>query len=394
MKEATVLVRAGYSVKVFGASWLGTESRFESIAGIQMERLDLWHLRLVRWLKSLRNLSATQGMFVETSVDVRPKIDFRDWLIDLVHQIQDIVHLSTVLWAFVFKGLREKADIYHAHDVDTLLPAVIVGFLKKKPVIYDAHEYWYGARGRAISVGLMKWIERVCIRHCSHTFAVNSSIAESMALHYSVPLPTVLMNVPDCIPAEPPQMMENGHPVELLYHGYFQAGRGVEILVNAISLVKSPVHLTLRGSGDLELSLKSQVEVLGLQDKVSFVPLVPMQEVVRAASSSHIGIFFPYPKELLEFTLPNKIFEYMAAGLALITNDMVEIRKIVIGHNIGVVCKDDSTEALSQVIDELAQDRIRLEQYRSNAWHAYEEFYTWQKHQQVLLNAYRSLQTA
>jgi glycosyltransferase involved in cell wall biosynthesis len=391
MKEATALVKAGYSVKIYGPR-LGTDPQVETFSSVQLERLDFWHLRLVAWMKSLRKLSPTQGMFSEANVDTQTdNLNLKERLIDILHQLQDIVHLFTVLWVFCFAGLRYEANIYHAHDVDTLLPATIIGILKGKPVIYDSHEYWYGAKGRAISRGLIRRIERICIPRCSHTFAVNSSIAERMALHYSVPLPTVLMNIPDCIPVGPPQMIENNRPVELLYHGYFQAGRGIETLIKAISLVKEPVHLTLRGYGDVELSLKAQVEALGLQTKVTFAPLVPMQEVVQAASSSQIGIL-PFSKEIFEFALPNKIFEYMAAGLALIANDLVELRQIVIGYDIGVVCDTESPETLSQVINDLAKDRIRLEQYRSRSWQAHEEYYTWQKHQQVLLNVYANLQ--
>ncbi|MBD1924888.1 glycosyltransferase family 4 protein [Trichocoleus sp. FACHB-90] len=392
MKEATALAQAGYAVQVIGICRTGTEPVTDIFANVAMQRLDLWHLRLGRLLKARRGRPVTQGLFDNTTSQKQsPRISWRGWLINMLRQVQLLIHLLTVLWVYVFAAGRQQADVYHAHDVDTLLPALVVGWWFKRPVVYDAHEYWYNERRSEFIINaIIRWIERISTPRCAYVFAVNRSIAERMAIHYGITLPTVLMNVPADVPLQPPTPLPDDQPVQLLYHGGYLAQRGIESLITAMNLVKAPVHLTLRGYGNIELALRAQVEALGLQKKITFAPPVPMSELCKAASACHIGII-PYSKQVAEFALPNKIFEYMAAGLALICNDLIEFRNIVIGHKLGIVCNTDFVEAIAQAIDELVSDRSALEQYRQRAWQVYDDYYTWKQHQQVLLDVYSKL---
>jgi glycosyltransferase involved in cell wall biosynthesis len=392
MKEATALVQAGYKVQVIGVCRTGTEPASEILAGVTMQRLDLWHTRLSRWVKARRRGLVTKTLFdAAPSKKALPNSNWRSCLTQVLYQVHFVIDLLTILWTFFFAAVRQPADVYHAHDVDTLLPALLVGWWRHKPVVYDSHEYWYIDRcDQSISNLLIRWIEYLGTRRCAHVFAVNRSIAERMAKHYGIAIPTVLMNVPADVPIQPPTALPDDRPIELLYHGGYLANRGLESMITAMNLVKEPVHLTLRGYGDLELALRAQVEALGLETKVTFASPVPMRQLCQAASTSHIGII-PYTKQLAEFALPNKIFEYMASGLALVCNDLVEFRNIVIGHELGVVFDTDSVEAIAQAIDGLASDRKRLEQYRQRSWQVYQIHYTWKKHQQVLLDVYAGL---
>jgi glycosyltransferase involved in cell wall biosynthesis len=343
-------------------------------------------------VKARRGQLATQALFnTTTSQKEKTSLNWRVWLIQMLYQVQFLVDIVMVLWGYFFAAMGQQADVYHAHDVDTLLPATLVGWWRKKPVVYDAHEYWYIDRANEpISNSLIRWIERICTPRCSQVFTVNRSIAERMAMHYGIAVPTVLMNVPADVPLQPPAPLQGEQPIELLYHGGYLSNRGLESLLTAMTLVKTPVHLTMRGYGEIESALRAQVESLSLQTKVTFAPPVPMRELCQAAAASQIGII-PYIKPIAEFALPNKIFEYMAAGLALVATDLVEFRNIILGHQLGVVYNPDSVEAIASAIDTLASDRKQLEQSRQRAWQVYHEHYTWKQHQQVLLNVYASL---
>jgi glycogen(starch) synthase len=310
-----------------------------------------------------------------------------------VHQVQFVIHVITTLVTFAWTGRQQSADVYHAHDFDTLLPALFLARWRKKPiVVYDSHEYWYNeSRDESISNAIIRFIERVCAPRCAYVFCVSSSIADRMARHYRIPTPTVLMNVPADVALPPPAPMCDGRPIQVLYHGGYLANRGIESLIAAMALVKESVHLTLRGHGDIELTLRKQVEALGLNDRITFAPSVPMRELVRVASASHIGVI-PYLRRHAEWALSNKVFEYMAAGLAFLVNDLVEIRRIVVGHEIGIVCDTEEPESIAQAIDHLASDRPQLEKYRQQAWQTYQDHYTWRSHQQVLLHVYAELE--
>lgn len=394
MREATALSQAGHDVWILGIRRDGTEPFTEVAAGARMQRLDLWHMRLVRWLKARRGLKPSQGMFASS---IRPtagqsRSDWRDWLIEALHQVEFLVDILTVWVTLGLAALRQKADIYHAHDVNTLLPALFVGRWRNKPVIYDAHEYWHNVRrDQIVRHTVIRLIERIGIRRCAHVFTVNRSIAERMAMHYRISMPTVLMNVPMEVSSQPPPPLCDDRPVELLYLGGFFAHRGLEILIAAMALVKTPVHLTMRGYGEMELSLKEQVELLGHQTKVAFKPPVRINQVVQSATCCHIGILPFERRSEFYFALPNKLFEYMAAGLAILTNNLPEIAAIVEEHDLGIVYETENPTILAQVIDQLASDRTYLGKCRQRAWHVYHERYAWEQHQHVLLDVYTDL---
>lgn len=392
MKEAQALNAAGYAVQVIGVCRSGQEQRFENIQNICIYRIDLWSRRFVRWLKQRRGRTVTQSVFsVSTDKASLQGFNWRLRLVSLAHQLQFVLDLFVLFFAFFFIAFRQRADIYHAHDVDMLLAALFLGWLRQRPVIYDSHEYWYNERRHErISNTLIRTIERFGASRCHQVFTVNRSIAERMVAYYDIPMPTVLMNVPADEPAQLPNPLPVDQPVQLLYHGSYMRGRGLEQLISAMTLVQTPVHLTLRGFGDIEQPLRAQVEALSLQHKVTFSPPVAMRELSVKATTSQVGII-PYSKAVAEFALPNKLFEYMAAGLALLTNDLVEFRAIVEGHQLGLVCDASQPIAIARAIDLLASDRSRLEEYRQRAWQAYRQYYTWKAHQKVLLDVYARL---
>lgn len=388
MKEATTLVRAGYHTSVIGLKRRGTESSNETLDGIQIRRLDPWHRRLSRWLKGRRGLATTDAL-LQTSNGATAAHGSQ--LVGWLHQIQATLDILLLEVMFGFAALRNPVDIVHAHDVDTLFAGLLCGWLRRKPVIYDTHEYWYAEhRNAVLPRTVVRVIERFGSPKCACIFAVSPSIARKMADHYGIPVPIVLMNVPATTPIPILRPLNRGRPVSVLYHGGYAAKRGLEELILAIKYVTVPAHLTMRGFGDLELTLRALVNQLGLQDRVTFAPPVPMQDLVAAAAESDIGII-PYSKEHAEFALPNKIFEYMAAGLAVIANDLPEFRNVIVRHDIGAVCDTENPVELAHVIDALAGVPVLLEQYRRKAWNVFRQQYTWASHQEVLLNAYHEL---
>jgi glycosyltransferase involved in cell wall biosynthesis len=92
--------------------------------------------------------------------------------------------------------------------------------------------------------------------------------------------------------------------------------------------------------------------------------------------------------------LPNNLFEYMAAGLAILANNLPEIAAVVQEHQLGVIYEDKGPAVLAQAIEQLISDRKGLEGCRQRAWQVYHEHYTWQRHQQVLLTVYEGLRAS
>src|SRR4028119_367507 len=88
MKEATALAQAGYSVQVIGLCRTGTEPVTEVFADVAMQRLNLWHMRLTRWLKARRGRLVTETLFDTTTLPTaQPKSNWRNWLIQYLYQV-------------------------------------------------------------------------------------------------------------------------------------------------------------------------------------------------------------------------------------------------------------------------------------------------------------------
>jgi glycosyltransferase involved in cell wall biosynthesis len=114
---------------------------------------------------------------------------------------------------------------------------------------------------------------------------------------------------------------------------------------------------------------------------------------VRRAADADIGIN-PIPAACLNtrYCLPNKLFEYMMAGLAVIASDLPELRKVVVDHDVGLVFDPVTPETIAGAIRALAQDEARLARCRANARAAARTTYNWEAAQQPLLAAYAALE--
>jgi len=128
-----------------------------------------------------------------------------------------------------------------------------------------------------------------------------------------------------------------------------------------------------------------------VEDRVSFASPVPMTDLVRAASEAEIGVI-PYIPVCLNnrFCLPNKIFEYMMAGLALAGSDLPELRRIILGYNLGGVFNPEEPQDIARALNELLADDAGLETMRRNALDASKTVFNWDIEGQKLLRLYDS----
>jgi glycosyltransferase involved in cell wall biosynthesis len=133
------------------------------------------------------------------------------------------------------------------------------------------------------------------------------------------------------------------------------------------------------------------VQHWSLQDCVEFAAPVPMTELVKAACEADIGVapFLPVCLNT-RFCLPNKLFEYMMAGLAIAGSDLPEMRRIIVGHELGAVFNPENPQEIARVLNELIADEARLERAQSHALHWAKTRYNWEVESQKLLVVYGS----
>jgi glycosyltransferase involved in cell wall biosynthesis len=257
-----------------------------------------------------------------------------------------------------------KADFFYSNDLDTLLPNYLISKLKRKPLIYDAHEYFTGVPelvNRPRVQMIWKWIERRTVPHMKHMVTVNQSIAELYADEYGIE-PAVVRNIPASSSGQwqRPTRKEMGLPentkILILQGSGINIQRGAEEAVEAMKYTEG-VLLLIVGGGDVIELLRKMAEQMGLQKKVRFVPKVPMEELRAYTSLADGGLTLDKDTNInYRFSLPNKLFDYIHAGIPVLASDLPEIRKIVDRYGIGLITPDHDPENLAAMMKQLLFD--------------------------------------
>jgi len=175
--------------------------------------------------------------------------------------------------------------------------------------------------------------------------------------------------------------------VKLLYHGLITTNRSLETAINALHQSgRSDLELTIRGNGKPKYieSLKKLVMQLELTSQVHFEPSIENKKLISAASHYDIGLcLFDNQSQQLLLAEPNKIYEYMAAGLAIIASETPTMTRMVHAQKIGELTKiaQDQTNSLKHIFEQLARDQISTWQDNSKSqasktWH---QNYDWPK---------------
>jgi glycosyltransferase involved in cell wall biosynthesis len=274
---------------------------------------------------------------------------------------------------FIFL-LFHKYDLLVSNDLDTLLPNFLISKLKRLPLVYDSHEYFTGLpeiQNRPFVKWVWKTIEKLIFPRLSYAMTVSESIASLYESMYRV-RPTVIRNLSknsDLI--TPYTRSETGVSTDdllLIIQGTgINVDKGAEELIEAIS-ISDGVTLMLVGSGDLLPDLKQQVNHLHLGNKVKFFPKVSWETLMRYTKSADIGICIEKDTNLnYRYSLPNKLFDYIAAGIPVIASDLPETGKIIKENNCGMVINRVTPEDLSNAFSELKNNPGFLSELRRNS---------------------------
>ena len=213
---------------------------------------------------------------------------------------------SLAWWRYFFGALRvaahERADLYVAHDLETLPVAVAAKAMSGGRIVYDSHEL-YTELPTIQALARRRWsaIERALIGRADRVMTVSETLARALHDRYGIDLPCVLMNVPhqEPIPDAPARNLraelEIPDAAPLILHlGYLQPDRGIEQVISSMSSCPEAVLVLMgAGEGDYVSSLKQLVARLELSARVRFVPLVPPDQVVANARAADLGVVLP-----------------------------------------------------------------------------------------------------
>ena len=287
-----------------------------------------------------------------------------------------------------------EADVWLANDWNALPIAARLAAEKGGVYAYDSHEfareeYFERWRWRFWQRPLVCAIEGRYIKEAAIVSAVSGGIGEQLARNYDLPAPPlVIRNTPAF---EAATFRPTGERIRVLYHGIVVPGRGIEATIDSVKWWRPEFDLMIRGPGDEDFkeALRARIRTNGVADRVALVPPVPMTELVSQARPFDIGFFaLPGHSRHNEFALPNKIFEYVMAGLALCVTDLPELARLVREHGLGVLMRRLEPEAIAAAINGL--DREAINACKRNSLKAAREL-CWERESERMLAAYQAL---
>ncbi|HMQ50433.1 MAG TPA: glycosyltransferase [Saprospiraceae bacterium] len=289
----------------------------------------------------------------------------------------------------LFFLIQKRFDLVCAVDLDTLLPAWLVARLKRKVIVYDAHEYFTEVPEVIRRAGVKKMWEGLAqsiIPRLQYAYTVGPQLARLFQERYGTPF-EVIRNVPFSQGAPPLAAPESEQII--LYQGALNEGRGLESAIQAMIQIDGAT-LWLVGEGDLSQGLRALVQDRQLQDKVKFWGFVAPHELPAMTAKATIGLNLLENKGLsYYYSLANKAFDYIQAGLPSLQMAFPEYNDLQEKYGVFELVTDIAPATIAMAIQSLLQDAEKMERIRQNCLLARQEL-NWEKESEKLLRFYEN----
>ncbi len=392
-REAAALAGAGYDVRVIAARGAGT-APFERRDGFAVERVDSDPAPT----RAVRRALSARGRGADIGAVAAPLHGGCAGARGAIQRVALRAHLAAELARYLRRAAAaaadRPADVWIAHDLDALPAALMARRRHGGRVLYDSHELF--AERIAVSPAARPFwraLERRLAPRADAVMTVGEGVAGELARRYGIPRPAVVRNLSAASPAGAAESPLRGalglDPAAriALYLGGLQAGRGLELLVDAARRLAPGDVVVLMGPGHpaYAAGLRRRAERAGVADRIVLAPPVPTGEVVRWAAGADVGLALIQNVSLSYFlSLPNKLFEYVAAGLPVVASDFPDLRRVVEERGLGTVCRPDDPDAIARAIAWTLDDPERHARLRAAAGAAATEL-TWERESRVLV---------
>lgn len=261
----------------------------------------------------------------------------------------------------VYKIAREiKCDVYHANNWDALPMAALAAQENGAKLVLDLHEsfdswYWGLSRGLVGSV-LRKYAPSV-----DRSTTVVGNLVEQ---HHQFGLsPMIIRNIP-VIPRESiAPRKTSAEKIHLIHHGVASPTRSSDLMIRVIALCdeRYDLHLAFTNLNSRYVGKLRRLADEISPGRVTFHPAYPAMEIVKKIAEYDIG-FFPIPPKNYNYliTLPNKLFEFIAAGLAVLIGPSPSMAEIVNEFNCGIVAPSFEPETLANMLNQTTAEQWDL----------------------------------
>ena len=315
-------------------------------------------------------------------------------------------------------GREEGVDAILVRDLPLAPPAIHVGRRLGVPVVLDMAENYPAMIRDLWTTGstrpgdflvrnprAVEAVERWTMARIDHILVVVEESRDRLVEELGVPLQriSVVGNTPSVERLDgyldlsgsmerPPRAP--GDPLRLIYLGLLEQARGVGAVIEAVGLCRDrgiPVEFTIIGDGRAAAQFEALARERSLdQSWVKLLGFIPYQEALPLLAKSDVGVIPHLANESWNTTIPNKLFDYMAAGVAVLTSEARPAQRVVEATGCGLSFQGGDPQSAAGAIERLWREGETAEMGRRGQAAIRDEF-NWERDGERLLQAMESL---
>jgi glycosyltransferase involved in cell wall biosynthesis len=369
MRASSALVEAGFAVSV-----VDIETERNSAPSEEIDRISILHIIVPSWYKARSS-------------------EFRFFLVAVKTFIRSILRL-----------IRVHADIYHACELIALPACVIVSRLLHKPLIFEVYDLQFPVpyTGIAFWRRLGAHLYSLLLPLCAAVIVTSPLHAQEISKRYNVPVITLVLNIPKYQAFQKTYRLRQylgltSHTRIALFQGYISINRGLDALVRAAPFLSEDTVIVIKGmtkgNGPNRDHLEALIAEKGVTDRIKLIPFVPYDEMLDWIASADIGLII-YQQDFslnVRTLLPYKLFEYLMAGLPVLTSETKAVIDVVKNYDVGQVLTSTEPEAIAKAINAMLADNTALQRMRQNALEATRNDLNWEKESSQLICLYEEI---
>lgn len=367
MRSGSALAQSGFATSIVYIEMEGTVPVEEEVDGVSMQRL-----LVPGWYISRR---------------------FEPWFF--------VVAVKTFILSMAHM-LRLRADIYHACELTALPACYIVSRLLRKPLIFEAFDLQIPVPGTEIAfwrrVGT--YLYSTLLPRCAGIVVTSPLHGQELRHHYPVSGITLVRNVPKYRAVQKTDRLRQYLGLSpatriALYQGNIHYDRGLDRLIREASRLEPDIVIVMmgKGIGTSQAELEALIAREGVAGRVKIVPPVPYDELLEWTASADVGLIVHRPDFSLNIQtlLPNKLFEYLMAGVPVLTSELGAVVDIVERYDVGQVVRSVEPGAIAAALNALLADDAALQRMRQNALESAKNELNWEKDSLQLVRLYEDI---
>jgi glycosyltransferase involved in cell wall biosynthesis len=293
-------------------------------------------------------------------------------------------------------ALKLDGSLYHFHDPE-LIPIGLLLKLRGKIIIFDSHEdyvsellhkdYLPRIVGRVISIAYSR-LERFATKRFDAIVAATTRIAEVIESYSNKNKVVVINNYP-LVTDLPEKSQHSSKSIDAVFVGAISDVRGVYELVESLNYDQG-IKLTIAGTFSTH-KVENRITALPGWKLIDFRGQVSRAEVFELLAISRLGIvtYLPTPNHVA--SQPNKLFEYMSAGIPVVASNFPLWKHIIEGNNCGICVDPDSAKSIGAAVRRLIDNPKICAEMGANGMRAVIEKYNWEKEKIKLIELYEKL---